>query len=207
MWIILTANRYPLDPALIEVDLWQFQGALDDARNADTDQDRLRRELDEEACATVAGATLLGFTRGQCVAGPERGLVLVRSVWRADVELRLREARFEIARRRVVAPAAVKDALSLDSHPFGRGVISAAEGRGAERWLRELLELIEARRLLRWLGDLAPFGPCQPPLARPMLRGSVPGHPAAGHPPDLVTGTVREPSVVTAAAIERGIVP
>src|SRR5256885_1951723 len=78
----------------------------------------LRREMDEEACATVVGARLLGFTRGECVAGPERGLVLVRSVWRADVELRPWEARFEIADRRVVAAAAVEDALSLGSHPF-----------------------------------------------------------------------------------------
>lgn len=57
---------------------------------------------------------------------------------------------------------------------LGRGVISPAEGRGAERGLRELLDLIEAGRLLRWLGDLAPFGPCQPPPARPMRRGPVP---------------------------------
>jgi ADP-ribose pyrophosphatase YjhB (NUDIX family) len=40
----------------------------------------LRRELGEEACAAVVGARLLGFTRGQCVSGPEQGLVLVRSV-------------------------------------------------------------------------------------------------------------------------------
>jgi hypothetical protein len=56
---------------------------------------------------------------------------------------------------------------------LSRGVISAAEGRGAEHGLWELLELIEAGRLLRWLGELAPFGPCQPPRARPMRRGPV----------------------------------
>lgn len=78
----------------------------------------LRREMDEEACATVIRARLLGFTRGQCGTGPERGLILVRSVWRADVELRPWQARFEIADRRVVAPAAVEDALSLGSQPF-----------------------------------------------------------------------------------------
>ena len=78
----------------------------------------LHREMDEEACAMVVAARLLGFTRRQCVAGPERGLVLVRSVWRADVELRPSEARFEIADRRVVAPAAIEDALTLGSHPF-----------------------------------------------------------------------------------------
>jgi ADP-ribose pyrophosphatase YjhB (NUDIX family) len=78
----------------------------------------LRREMDEEACATVTGARLLGFTRGQCLTGPERGTVLVRSVWRADVELRPWEARFEIADRRVVPPATVEEALLLGSHPF-----------------------------------------------------------------------------------------
>jgi hypothetical protein len=68
--------------------------------------------------ATVTGARLLGFTCGQCLTGPERGTVLVRSVWRADVELRPWEARFEIADRRVVPPGAVEEALSLGSHPF-----------------------------------------------------------------------------------------
>lgn len=78
----------------------------------------LRREMDEEACATVVRARLLGFTRGQCVTGPERSRVLVRSVWRADVELRPWEARFEIADRRVVAASEVEGALSLGSQPF-----------------------------------------------------------------------------------------
>jgi hypothetical protein len=58
---------------------------------------------------------------------------------------------------------------------LGRGVISAAEGRGAERELQELLELIQAERLLRWLSEFAPFGPSQPPPARRMQRGPVPG--------------------------------
>jgi ADP-ribose pyrophosphatase YjhB (NUDIX family) len=78
----------------------------------------LRREMDEEACATVLRARLLGFTRGQCIDGRERGLVLVRSVWRADVELADWEARFEILDRRLVSPDEVEDALSLDTHPF-----------------------------------------------------------------------------------------
>jgi hypothetical protein len=40
-------------------------------------EDTLRREVLEEACATVVRAKLLGFSRGICVAGPEAGLVLV----------------------------------------------------------------------------------------------------------------------------------
>src|SRR6266536_2226624 len=35
--------------------------------------DTLRREVAEEACAQVASARLLGFTRGVCVGGPRRG--------------------------------------------------------------------------------------------------------------------------------------
>jgi DNA-binding SARP family transcriptional activator len=41
MWINLSAGRYRLDPALIDVDLWQFQPALEAARAAPDDQARL----------------------------------------------------------------------------------------------------------------------------------------------------------------------
>jgi two-component SAPR family response regulator len=41
MWITLAADRYRLDPALIEVDLWQFQAALEATRIASTDEERL----------------------------------------------------------------------------------------------------------------------------------------------------------------------
>ena len=46
-----------------------------------------------------------GSPVGVCLSGPEEGLVLVRSVWRAEVELMPWEPRFEIAHRQVV-PAA-----------------------------------------------------------------------------------------------------
>jgi ADP-ribose pyrophosphatase YjhB (NUDIX family) len=62
----------------------------------------LRREILEETCAIVHDARLLGFCRCQCLSGLEEGRVLVRSVWRAEVELLLWEPRFEIAHRRVV---------------------------------------------------------------------------------------------------------
>jgi 8-oxo-dGTP pyrophosphatase MutT (NUDIX family) len=62
----------------------------------------LRREIWEETCAIVGDARLLGFCRGVCLAGPEEGLVLVRSIWRAEVELRRWEPRFEIPHRRIV---------------------------------------------------------------------------------------------------------
>jgi len=100
----------------------------------------LRREMDEEACATVVSTRLLGFTRGQCVAGPECGRVLVRSVWRADVQLRPWEARFEIAERRVVAPGAAEDALSLGSQPFAAFI--RRELQEAAVWLPVACSLI-----------------------------------------------------------------
>jgi ADP-ribose pyrophosphatase YjhB (NUDIX family) len=71
----------------------------------ETWEQTLRREIWEETCAIVGDARLLGFSRGECLSGPEKGLILVRSIWRAEVELRPWEPQFEIAHRRVV-PAA-----------------------------------------------------------------------------------------------------
>jgi ADP-ribose pyrophosphatase YjhB (NUDIX family) len=62
----------------------------------------LRREIQEETCCIVGDARLLGFCRSACLKGPEEGLVLVRSIWRAEVELRPWKPRFEIPHRRVV---------------------------------------------------------------------------------------------------------
>ena len=77
----------------------------------------LRREMDEEACATVTGVRLLGFTRGQCLTGPERAWC--SSGWCGGPRSSsARGKRFEIADRRVVLPAAVEEALTLGSHPF-----------------------------------------------------------------------------------------
>jgi ADP-ribose pyrophosphatase YjhB (NUDIX family) len=64
--------------------------------------DTLRREVAEETCAVVERARLLGFTRGICIRGPEEGLVLVRSMWRAEVRLERWAPRFEIPYRRLL---------------------------------------------------------------------------------------------------------
>lgn len=69
----------------------------------------LRREVEEEACAVVRTARLLGFSRGRCVEGHEAGLVLVRALWLAEVELQPWNPRFETRARRVVP---VRDLLS-----------------------------------------------------------------------------------------------
>jgi ADP-ribose pyrophosphatase YjhB (NUDIX family) len=65
-------------------------------------EETLRREILEEACAVIRDARLLGFCRGACLNGPEAGLVLVRSIWRAEVELLPWKPNFEIAHRRAV---------------------------------------------------------------------------------------------------------
>lgn len=70
----------------------------------ETWEQTLCREMCEEACATVVSARLLGFSRGHCIAGPQAGLVLVRSFWRAQVTLGEWKPQFEIAHRRVVRP-------------------------------------------------------------------------------------------------------
>jgi 8-oxo-dGTP pyrophosphatase MutT (NUDIX family) len=95
----------------------------------------LRREVMEEACATVVRATLLGFARGVCVAGPETGLVLVRSIWRADVQLGPWLPQFEIKHRRIVRLGEVDGQLALASHPFAPFV---------RRALREAVDVQEA---------------------------------------------------------------
>ena len=74
----------------------------------------LLREMLEEACATVVEARLLGFSRGKCVAGHEKGLTLVRSMWRAQVELGSWEPHFEIAHRRVVPAEGWSDHLWIE---------------------------------------------------------------------------------------------
>jgi ADP-ribose pyrophosphatase YjhB (NUDIX family) len=68
----------------------------------ETWEETLRREMLEEACVDVGAAQLLGFSRGVSLSGPETGLVLVRSWWRAEVEVGDWEPRFEIPHRQVV---------------------------------------------------------------------------------------------------------
>jgi 8-oxo-dGTP pyrophosphatase MutT (NUDIX family) len=84
----------------------------------ETWEQTLRREVREEACATVVRARLLGFSRGEYVAGRQSGCVLVRSIWRADVGLDPWDPRHEIPLRRVVAAADVARELDVARNPF-----------------------------------------------------------------------------------------
>jgi len=74
----------------------------------------LYREVLEETCSVVRAARLLGFCRSVCISGPEEGLVLVRSIWRAEVELQPWEPRFEIAHRRLVPGAELLSHLWIE---------------------------------------------------------------------------------------------
>ena len=89
----------------------------------------LDREVLEEACAVVEDATLLGFIRVTSMGGPEKGRVLVRSLWCADVSLDPWEPRHETTARLVVPPDEALERVGFggDHRPI------------YERWFRDAL--------------------------------------------------------------------
>ncbi len=88
----------------------------------------LRREVLEEACSTIRSARLLGFCCSTCISGPEKGVKLVHSIWLAEVELMAWQPRFEVAHRRLVAPAELFSHLWIDEgmEPLYRRVLAEA---------------------------------------------------------------------------------
>jgi ADP-ribose pyrophosphatase YjhB (NUDIX family) len=98
-------------------------------------EDTLRREMLEEACAIVNGARLLGFVRARCLDGPEEGLVLVRSIWRAEVTLLPWRPEFEIPFRRVVPAGELAGCLWMEE---GAAPIYSRAAREAALALRRV---------------------------------------------------------------------
>jgi 8-oxo-dGTP pyrophosphatase MutT (NUDIX family) len=95
----------------------------------ETLEQTLVREVMEEACARVTAARLLGYSRGACIAGAEAGLVLIRSLWWAEVEVLDWTPRFETKGRRIETAARAWDILR-DANPhtaplFGRWFVEA----------------------------------------------------------------------------------
>jgi 8-oxo-dGTP pyrophosphatase MutT (NUDIX family) len=75
----------------------------------------LDREMLEETCGRVQDASLLGYFRGLCIRGHEQGLILVRSFWRANIELDTWDPQHEIIQRRLVTPAEALDEVGSSS--------------------------------------------------------------------------------------------
>jgi hypothetical protein len=92
-----------LDPCgalvLISQDGRQWDLPAGRPEEGETDEQTLRREMREEPCVEVTAAHLLGYSRGECVGGKEVGLILVRSLWRADVTVQAWDPQFEIPHR------------------------------------------------------------------------------------------------------------
>jgi ADP-ribose pyrophosphatase YjhB (NUDIX family) len=102
--------------------IWDFLAGR--TEGDETWEQTLHREMREEACATITHAKLLGFSRGECVDGPERGLILVRSIWLAEVQLLEWEPKFEIAHRRLVSLDDVFTRLPSSYLPFWQRVLA-----------------------------------------------------------------------------------
>ena len=106
---------------------WGFPGGRPEGE--ESPEETLRREVLEEACAIVKGARLLGFARGECVQGWELGRILVRSYWRAEVNVAPWEPLYEIPHRRVIAAAdaraQLRDPLPVSNRISHRALVEA----------------------------------------------------------------------------------
>ena len=89
----------------------------------------LDREILEEACASVEKATLLGFARSVCINGSEEGLVLVRSLWCAEISLNPWEPRHETTGRIIVRSDEVPEKVGF----------SGSRWPIYQRWFRDAL--------------------------------------------------------------------
>lgn len=103
---------------------WYLPGGRPEG--AESWEETLRREVHEEACATVGRARLLGYARSCCMEGREAGVVLVRAFWRAEVQLDPWAPQFEMTIRQVVPASEVVHLLHPIFGPvFRRALVEA----------------------------------------------------------------------------------
>ncbi len=91
---------------------WGLPGGRPEAN--ESWEDTMRREVWEEACAKVHSAELLGFIHATCHSGHEKGLVLVRSQWRAEGTLDDWNPEFEVSLRRTVPATEWRRHIDMD---------------------------------------------------------------------------------------------
>ena len=103
---------------------WDFPGGKPEG--SESWEETMWREVLEEACATVVRANLLGFARAECRMGNQIGRIIVRSFWRADVELLAWEPQFETKYRRLVRPEEVLAHTPNEFEPIYRRIVWAA---------------------------------------------------------------------------------
>lgn len=113
---ICFVSEYQIALISFDGENWGFPGGRPEGN--ETWEETLRREVQEEACATVKEAQLLGFSCSRCVSGSQAGDILIRAFWHAKVELAPWLPEFEIPYRRVFPVSEVRDVLRK-SHPGG----------------------------------------------------------------------------------------
>jgi 8-oxo-dGTP pyrophosphatase MutT (NUDIX family) len=91
---------------------WEFPAGRPEADEGLIDT--LRREVREEACCEVDVAHLLGFTSSRCLAGHERGTVLVRAHWAVIATSAPWRPAHEILERKEVVQADVMTSLTIE---------------------------------------------------------------------------------------------
>jgi DNA-binding SARP family transcriptional activator len=192
MWITLTADRYRLDPDLIDVDLRDFQAALDTARAAASAQARLAARRQAAGCYRGPLCDGAGYDWAEPYAETARRQALDN--WAHIAEI-LRDTDPE------QAMAALEAAITHD--PYNEYTyqqlmrLQAAAGRTDA--VRRTLQLLQAR--LREIGVPAVAASTRQVIAG-LLDGTGP-HPAAGPAPRHSTNSTQHPGPRTSPGIRR----
>jgi ADP-ribose pyrophosphatase YjhB (NUDIX family) len=89
--------------------IWDFPGGRPEGN--ESWEEKMRQEVREEACVEVTDAKLLGFLHAECIRGDEKGLVLVRALCLARVQLQEWIPEPETLARKLVPPNQVLSEL------------------------------------------------------------------------------------------------